>query len=311
MLLIIMPFTLEDKKDLLALCTSQIEALKEHSKETRSNPSLFQQGIPAFGIKLDPFDRTWLNVEPLETNSVHKIKLHIPLQNWRENALMLANVIKQHLTSAMAGIKTINPLIKEDELDGLFSSERIVKSTPITIYFVESATPCEIAGAIYTINRLLTEVDKVQPINTCDAAASDQSMGFCSITIHVSQQRKYLDGRQEDGIRARQDLLRNSPEISDIKQILALLARIDAYIQDRESKGEYTSCWGSMFGAYTKDTKIAAAEKLKKAIITNSSIDEYFLGPLNQGNLGNIFAECKQIMPILAQKQSYNRIETT
>lgn len=305
---ILMPFTLNDKTNAMTLCQAQLEALKKHSEQTRYNPRLILEGIPALDIKLDPYDSTWLYVDPLLSHTVHKIKVHIPLQNWRDSALMLANGIKENRTSAMAGIKTINPLLMEADLDALFCRDRIEKTTPITIYFVESAKPCEIAGVIHLINQWMVEVDKVHPLHAFESAASDQTLGFCSITIHGSEQIESIDERSEEGIRRRQDLLRNSGEIKDIQAILRLLAKIDAYIQDRKTQGVYTSCWGSLFslfGSYTKDRKIEAAEKLKTAIIENKFIPEYYQDPLKQGNLGSLFKEYKQILPVLPEMPSY------
>lgn len=326
-----MTYTKENDQEISMKVKLQNDALNEWKQRKElydTNPMKYSRQIhneldkaPLIqaDIKLDGIE--WLYVKSrIISHEEHRVKLHIPLKNWEDNALKLANIISQMDLEVISAIKTINPLLGSRNTDVLSKNKRTETGAPITIYFKKTASSAEIANAIYQIERKLNEVDQFKSINSGNVAGSDQKIGtFCAITIDKeTYEGTYIEGISPEGIEKRQELLRASPEIKEINNIFPnsdLLEKIDNYVKDRIDEPD-TKWNTNFFNSYTKEQKIEAANALKKTILTHdaSSITEH-LGALTQGNLKGVFKACQNRFPNLLDVKGRaiekTRLETT
>ncbi|KGP63124.1 hypothetical protein EP47_07640 [Legionella norrlandica] len=269
----------------------------------------YNQPLNELGCDLD--DNQFFLYLKSDSNKSNPIKLHIPLQDGIGNGLLIANIIHDMNIGIVNAMKVINPNI--DQQKGTEESiQRAKTGAAITIYFQSSASPEQMAQAIYQINKKLGEVKRtLYPFNSGETADSDLKMGeFVGITIDTDNNGKYLSASDPDELNKRRELLENSKDIKRINEVLPrckTLERIDLYISNREKQGTYTTGYASFFNSvscglinpFTKKQKIAAATALKEVILGNqpSSSLEKHLDALEQGSLKEVFKAAKQNLP--------------
>lgn len=205
-----------------------------------------------------------------EPTDNHSIKLHIPLNNYMEDGILISNLITKKINN-ITGLKLTVP-IDYDRTRMTLDVVRLTKQVPITIYLpkpVNTTTDTllnnieEIAFIIHQIDNLIDELrHRNFRIGLYHKIANtDQKIGkYISLTIdhdldqnYISSYDRYIEDSIRQGVynlverggisgaKVRQALIKNSDEVQQLKKILPyadIFSQIHNYINDYEVNEE-------------------------------------------------------------------------